>query len=83
MRTAIIVTLVTLLSVSAASAQEGTAAGAGRMEISAFPGGGVFFGGSRTGTEPDFANYTVGASFTWNANRWMGVEGEVGGMPSA
>lgn len=59
-----------------AYAQEGT--GAGRMEISAFPGGGVFFGNSSSETEPDFGNYTVGAAFTWNFNRWVGVEGEVG-----
>jgi outer membrane protein with beta-barrel domain len=68
--------LAAVLSSSIAFAQETT--GAGRTEISAFPGGGVFFGSSSTETEPNFGNYTVGAAFTFNFNRWVGVEGEVG-----
>jgi hypothetical protein len=68
--------LATLLSASVAYGQE--AAGAGRMEISAFPGGGVFFGSSSSETEPNFGNYTVGGAVTWNINRWVGIEGEVG-----
>ena len=42
--------LAAVLSSSIAFAQETT--GAGRHEISAFPGGGVFFGSSSTETEP-------------------------------
>ena len=68
--------LAAVLSSSIAFAQETT--GAGRIEVSAFPGGGVFFGSSSTETEPKFGNYTVGAAFTLNFNRWVGVEGEVG-----
>src|SRR5215510_11219458 len=59
------------------SAQE--TAGAGRIEISAIPGGAIVFGSSSTGTEPNFGNYTVAGAFGWNFNRWFGVEGEVGG----
>lgn len=69
-------TLAALVGIGQAYAQEG--GGAGRMEISAFPGGGVFFGSSSSETEPGFGNYTVGAAFTYNFNRWIGAEGEVG-----
>jgi hypothetical protein len=58
-------------------AQEG-GAGAGHIEIGAFPGGGVFFTESNDGTEPAFGNYALGASFTLNVNRWIGIEGEGG-----
>lgn len=68
----------TLLGASSAYSQE-VGAGAGRIEVSAFPGGGIFFTESANGTEPDFGNYALGASFTLNVNRWVGVEGEVGG----
>jgi hypothetical protein len=61
-----------------ASAQEATA-GAGRVEIGAFPGGGMFFTESSNGDAPDFGNYAVGASLTFNMNRWLGVEAEGGG----
>jgi hypothetical protein len=70
------VAMAAIVSSSMAYAQEG--AGAGRMEISAFPGGGVFFGSSSSESEPNFGNYTVGGAFTWNVNRWVGMEGEVG-----
>ena len=59
-----------------ASAQESTAGG-GRAEVSAFPGGGVLFTES-SGT-PEFGNYALGGSFTFNFNRFVGVEGEGGG----
>ena len=53
-------------------------AGAGRFELSAIPVGGVFFGSSSSGTEPDFGNYTVAGAAGWNFNKWFGVEGEIG-----
>ena len=68
----------TLLGVSTAYSQE-IGAGAGRMEIAAFPGGGIVFTESGKGAEPDFTNYALGGSFTLNVNRWIGFEGEVGG----
>ncbi len=60
----------------AASAQE-SGAGAARAEVSAFPGGGILFTQSSSAT--DFTNYTLGGSFTYNFNRFVGVEGEGGG----
>jgi hypothetical protein len=68
----------TFFGVGAAYAQEG-GAGAGRVEIGAFPGGGIVFTQSSNGNEPDFGNYAVGASLTVNVNRWIGIEGEGGG----
>lgn len=65
-----------VLSAGAAAAQE-TAAGAGRLEVSAFPGGGILF--TQGSSDPDFGNYALGASLTYNVNRYWGVEGEVGG----
>ena len=79
MRTRVIFVLLVVLSASVAYAQEG--AGAGRIEVSAFPGGGVFFGTSANEAEADFGNYTVGAAFTWNFNRWVGIEGDEGLIP--
>src|SRR5690349_16868761 len=60
-----------------AAAQE-RRAGAGRVEVGAIPVGGVMFLESTTANEPKFKNYTLGASATFNANRWVGVEGEFG-----
>jgi hypothetical protein len=67
-----------LIGAGVASAQE-TNAGAGRFEIGAFPGGGMFFTQSSNGNEPEFGNYALSASFTYNMNRWIGIEGEGGG----
>jgi hypothetical protein len=67
-----------LLAASGAFAQE-AGLGAGRIEISAFPGGGLVFQESGNGAEPDFANYALGGSFTFNFNRYVGIEGEAGG----
>ena len=71
---------VALLSVGQASAQEAWV-GSGRMEISAFPGGGMAFMESGNGAEPDFTNFAVGGSLTINLNRWLGGEGELGWAP--
>ena len=64
------------LTASSASAQE-PGGSAGRAEVSAFPGGGILFTDSNSG--PDFGNYALGGSFTYNFNRFVGVEGEGGG----
>jgi hypothetical protein len=68
----------TLFGIGSGYSQE-IAAGAGRIEVSAFPGGGIFFTQSADKTEPDFGDYALGASFTFNANKWIGLEGEIGG----
>jgi Outer membrane protein beta-barrel domain len=62
-----------------AYAQERGGAGAGRVEIGAFPGGGMFFTKTSNGNEPEFGNYALGASLTVNANRYVGIEAEGGG----
>lgn len=67
-----------VFSVGTAYAQEG-GAGAGRVEIGAFPGGGMFFTQSTGGNEPDFGNYALAGSVTVNVSRWIGIEGEGGG----
>jgi hypothetical protein len=73
----VVLAVVTLTAVSA-YAQE-RVGGAGRFEIGAFPGGGMFFTKSSNGNEPEFGNYALGGSFTFNVNRWIGIEGEAGG----
>lgn len=75
-----IVALLAALVLSAGSAYaQDLAAGAGRFEIGAFPGGAMFFTESGNGSEPDFGNYALGGSVTFNVNRFIGVEGEGGG----
>ena len=61
-----------------AYAQE-RALGAGRVEIGAFPGGGIFFGKGTDDKGPNFGNYALGAAVTVNFNKWVGIEGEIGG----
>jgi Outer membrane protein beta-barrel domain len=72
------VIVLTFAVVRAASAQE-RAAGAGRVELSAFPGGGTFFTKGSDGSETKFKNYALGASALVNFNRFIGAEAEVGG----
>ena len=69
---------VMLLIAAGAYAQE-RAGGAGRVEIGAFPGGGMFFTETSNGNEPAFGNYALGGSFMVNVNRFVGLEGEGGG----
>jgi opacity protein-like surface antigen len=70
----------TLAIVGSASAQssEPGSTGAGRWEISAFPGGGIIFTKGDRANTPEFGEYALGASATYNLNRWVGVEGEFG-----
>jgi hypothetical protein len=48
----------------------------GTAEVTIIPGGGMFFVSSNT--ESSFGNYSLGGAFTYNINRYVGVEGEVG-----
>ena len=41
------------------------------------PGGGTFFTSSDNG--PSFGSYNLGGALTYNVNRIVGIEGEVGG----
>jgi hypothetical protein len=52
--------------------------GAGRIEVAGFPTGGMFFTGLSNDQEPKFENYALGAAFTYNLNRYFGLEGEFG-----
>jgi hypothetical protein len=58
-----------------ANAQE-TPPGPGTLEVSIIPGGAVFFTGGSNG--PSFGNYQLGAAVTYNFDRVIGFEGEVG-----
>ena len=78
LRRVLVVLAVAAFGIGTAYAQEG-GAGAGRVEIGAFPGGGMFFTQSANGNEPNFGNYALGGSVTLNLNRWIGIEGEGGG----
>jgi hypothetical protein len=69
---------VVMLTAASAFAQE-HGIGAGRYEIGAFPGGGMFFAKTSNGNEPAFGNYALGGSFALNANRFVGIEAEGGG----
>jgi opacity protein-like surface antigen len=67
-----------VLIAATASAQE-MGAGAGRIEIGMFPGGGLFFTESSNGAEPGFGNYAYAGALQFNLSKWLGVEGEFGG----
>jgi opacity protein-like surface antigen len=66
----------TLLGAGQALAQE-TAPGPGTVEVTIIPGGGTFFTSSDNG--PSFGSYNLGGALTYNINRLVGIEGEVGG----
>lgn len=78
-RTTLVVIAAVCLGVGTARAQESV--GAGRVEIGGFPGGGMVFTSSSTSAEPDFTNFAVGGSLTFNFNQWIGIEGEAGQAP--
>jgi len=65
-----------LLSAAPLFAQE-TAPGPGTLEVTIIPGGATFF--ASKGSAPSFGNYTLGGTLTYNINRFVGLEGEVGG----
>lgn len=69
---------VVVFAAATAFAQE-RGVGAGRVEIGAFPGGGMFVTKTSTGNEPAFGNYALGGSFTLNVNPYVALEGEGGG----
>jgi hypothetical protein len=51
--------------------------GPGTLEVTVIPAGGTFF--TSKNSAPNFGNYTLGGSVSYNFNRTFGVEGEVGG----
>ena len=77
-RSSLVVMLVLVFSATALAQEGGT--GAGRFEVTALPAGGMFFTTSDNEAEPEFGNYVVGGAFTYNVNRWIGIEGEGGSL---
>jgi hypothetical protein len=73
---AILVATLSIAVVNHAYAQE-TTPGPGTVEVTVIPAGGLFFTGGNSGST--FGNYTVGGTLTYNVNRIVGVEAEVGG----
>jgi opacity protein-like surface antigen len=69
-------TALTILGSGHAFAQEATP-GPGTVEVTIIPGGGTFFTSSDKG--PSFGSYNLGGALTYNLNRFVGIEGEVGG----
>ena len=71
-----ILAVLTMLGSGQVFAQE-SAPGPGTLEVTVIPGGGTFFTSSDTG--PSFGSYNLGGGLTYNVNRFVGIEGEVGG----
>jgi hypothetical protein len=65
-----------LVGVTNAYAQE-TGPGPGTVEVTIIPGGATFF--TSQNSRPSFGNYNLGGAVTYNINRIVGIEGEVGG----
>jgi len=59
-----------------ARAQEVGSAGAGKLEVGGFPGGGLWLGGGDDNTEVDFNNYNFGGGATWYLNEKAALEAE-------
>jgi hypothetical protein len=74
--TAALVAILSVGGVSGLYAQESTP-GPGTVEVALIPGGATYFTSGDRGTS--FGNYTLGGALTYNFNRIVGVEGEVGG----
>jgi Outer membrane protein beta-barrel domain len=72
----VLMAVLSIGGVTRAQAQE-TTPGSGIFEITVIPAGTTYFtsGNSR----PSFGNYTLGGALTYNINRIVGIEGEVGG----
>jgi len=68
--------LATFIAAAPVLAQEGPA-GAGTSEITVIPAGGLWFTENADASAPGFGNYQLGGAYTYNLNRFLGVEGEV------
>ena len=73
---AAVIATFTILGSGHAFAQE-SAPGPGTVEVTVIPGGGTFFTSGDKG--PSFGSYNLGGALTYNVNRIVGIEGEVGG----
>jgi len=75
-RIAAIVLIGMVLGVGRAAAQETT--GPGFVEVTYMPAGAAFF--TSKGDAPSFGNYGFGTAATFNINRYVGIEAELGSM---
>jgi opacity protein-like surface antigen len=73
---AVLVTAIALTGGTRASAQE-IGPGPGTLEVTVIPAGGTFF--VSRNNSPEFGNYNLGGSVTYNVNRVLGFEGEANG----
>ena len=77
---AVVVVAAAVLGLGSAQAfAQETHSGPGRMEVTIAPGGGTYFMEGKNTKETSFGNYGLGAGFTVNVNRYVGLEGEFGG----
>jgi Outer membrane protein beta-barrel domain len=77
---AVLIAALLIIGADGAYAQD-TTPGPGTVEVTVIPGGATYFTSGTKG--PSFGNYTLGGALTYNVNRIVGVEGEVGGSFSA
>jgi len=78
-RIAALVLVGTLLGGGIAAAQDsGAGVGPGVVEVTYMPAGAAFF--PAKGNSPSFGNYGFGTAVTFNVNRFVGVEAELGSM---
>ena len=73
---AVLIAALSITGAHRAYAQD-TTPGPGTVEVTVIPGGATYFTSGTKG--PSFGNYTLGGGLTYNINRIIGVEGEVGG----
>jgi outer membrane protein with beta-barrel domain len=73
-----VVLVITGLLVGAAGAYAQETPGPGFVEVTYIPAGAAFF--TSHGNSPSFGNYGFGTSVTFNLNRYVGIEGELGAM---
>ena len=73
---AVLLTGLSIVGVGRAYGQE-TTPGPGTVEVTVIPGGGTFYTSGDKG--PSFGSYNLGGALTYNLNRIVGIEGEVGG----
>jgi outer membrane protein with beta-barrel domain len=75
----LLVLTASLLALPALARAQDIAPGAGTTQVTIIPGGATFFTEGKNQSGPNFGNYTLGASVTYNFTNWVAVEGEVGG----
>ena len=75
--TALVVVAV-LFGGGGAYAQESSNLGPGLVEVTYMPVGAAFF--PSKGNAPSFGNYGFGTAVTFNINRFVGIEGQLGSM---